>query len=307
MLAQTYRASAPGKLFLLGEHAVLHGYPAIVCAVNRRITVTVTPRADQQIHIDSQLGHHQTSLMELEVVRPFQFVLAVLKQARLCQGCNIEVKAEFSDQVGFGSSAAVTVATWSALLAWQGIQLSLFELWQRAQASVQLAQGGVGSGADLAAAVYGGTVYFDPEAQCIERLPYNPPLTVVYSGYKTPTVEVIRRVQAQFEGKQSQFEAWCQAMGALSKQGEAAIRQQDWPMLGRLLTQGQQLMRELGVSDQRLEQIVTALNQQSGMLGAKISGSGLGDCVVGIGRDAGVVDALSVTIDPAGVFLNTVL
>src|SRR5689334_7689388 len=112
-----YRASAPGSLMLLGEYAVLYGKPAIVCAVEKRMTVTLTPRTDQRIIIDSaRLGHYETDLATLKIEKPFLFVLGALKhfQTKCRRGFNIEITAEFCDQIGFGSSAAVTVATLAA-------------------------------------------------------------------------------------------------------------------------------------------------------------------------------------------------
>ena len=46
--------SAPGKIHLLGEHAVVYGKPALLVAINKRCTVTLTPRKDKQIEIISK-------------------------------------------------------------------------------------------------------------------------------------------------------------------------------------------------------------------------------------------------------------
>ena len=62
----TWHASAPGKLMILGEYAVLEGHPAIVAAITRRITVTLEPRPDQILHIQSDLANHQTTIQDLQ-------------------------------------------------------------------------------------------------------------------------------------------------------------------------------------------------------------------------------------------------
>src|SRR5438045_3958935 len=72
------RASAPGSLMLLGEYAVLHGQHALVCAIDKRMTVTLSPRDDKKILIESALGHYETTLSDLKLVSPFRFVLATL-------------------------------------------------------------------------------------------------------------------------------------------------------------------------------------------------------------------------------------
>ena len=102
------KAHAPGSLMLLGEYGVLYGKHALVCAVDKRISVVLTPRADEKIILRSSLqGEYVTSLTNLEIEKPFQFVLGALKQyqSRLKRGCEIEITSEFSDKIGLGSSA----------------------------------------------------------------------------------------------------------------------------------------------------------------------------------------------------------
>jgi mevalonate kinase len=146
-----FKSSAPGSLMLLGEYAVLHRKQALVCAINKRITVTLAPRSDTQIEIISPtLGHLVTRISHLTVNPPFQFVLAVLKkyQKRLKTGCDITIESEFSDTVGLASSAAVTVALLSALTTWLKVSLSPQELIREARDIVQSVQR-LGSGADV--------------------------------------------------------------------------------------------------------------------------------------------------------------
>src|SRR5690348_13669022 len=138
-----FKASAPGSLMLLGEYAVLYGKHAIVCAVDKRISVTLTPRGDDRIEIKSPLGFYATDLYQLKVEKPFHFVLGVLKhyQAKMKRGCDIEIVSEFSDKVGLGSSAAVTVATIAALVTWLNIRVSPFDLMRQARTVVRQVQG----------------------------------------------------------------------------------------------------------------------------------------------------------------------
>ena len=126
-----FKSSAPGSFMLLGEHAVLHGKPALVCALDKRIHITLTPREDQRIQIQSRLlGDYETTLSELKIEKPFQFVLATLKhfQGKVRRGCHIEITSDFSDTKGLGSSAAVTVATLAAMVTWQNIRVLPMDL-----------------------------------------------------------------------------------------------------------------------------------------------------------------------------------
>lgn len=279
-------ASAPGSLMLLGEYAVLHGKPALVCAVDQRVTVTLTPSSDRQINIHSDLhGHYATSLDSLEVEKPFQFILQTLLhcRARLREGMNLHIASQMSDQVGFGSSAAVTVATLAAIYASINLPVSPLELVRQGRQIIQTVQGR-GSGADVAASVYGGMVNYLALPVSVEKMAVTHPLTVIYSGYKTPTAEMIQQVQTRFAAYPSLFRQLCNSIGQCAIDGVNAVRQENWQALGDIMTVQQGLMSSLGVNSVALQQIVTSLCAHTAIVGAKISGSGLGDCIVGLGE-----------------------
>lgn len=278
------KASAPGSLMLLGEYAVLHGKHALVCAVDKRMQVTLVPHEAKHIDIRSPLGHLQTPLSTLEVVAPFQFVTATLKkfQKQLKTGCQITIESEFSDQIGFGSSAAVTVATLAAMAAWLGLNLSPLQLIREARAIVRQVQG-TGSGADVAACVLGRMVAYKTSPLYAQSIATQHPLTVIYSGYKTKTVDAIQQVKTQFANYPDVFTKLCHAIDSCVVQGIEAARAADWESMGRMMNIQQGLMESLGVSTATLSQIVQTLRSHKNILGAKISGSGLGDCLVGLG------------------------
>lgn len=277
------KASAPGSLMLLGEYAVLYGNPALVCAVNKRIHVTLTPRTDTRIEIySSALGHYSTDLSDIKIEKPFHFVLGALKQFPLKSGCDIHIESEFSDKIGFGSSAAVTVATLSALTTWLEINISLPELAYLGRDVVRKIQG-VGSGADIAASVYGGVVSYDTNAH-IEKIPALLPLHAIYAGFKIPTAEAIKQVQQRFAGSEDLFQSLCESIGHCAKQGAEFVRNANWDKLGEVMNIQQGLMTSLGVNLPILHDMIEDLRKQPGIFGAKISGSGLGDCVIGLGE-----------------------
>ncbi len=279
------KASAPGSLILLGEYAVLYGKPALVCAVDKRITVTLTPRDDKEIHIQSTLhGHHVTTVTDLTIEKPFHFVLGALKlhQSKLKRGCDIHIESNFSDKVGLGSSAAVTVATLATLVTWLDKRLSPLDLVRQGRQVVRSIQG-VGSGADIAASVYGGIVGYQAQSLVVEKFSVTHPLVAWYAGFKTPTVEAIKQVQTQFAPYPELFRHLCQSIGQCAREGIQLVRREEWGKLGEIFNYQQGLMEALGVSMPLLHDTVEILRQQPEIKGAKISGSGLGDCVIGLG------------------------
>ena len=72
--------SAPGSLMLLGEHAVLHGHPCLVCAINRCITVRLFPSEEDEVSIISDLGTYRSPLNQLVDHPSFRFILQAVRQ-----------------------------------------------------------------------------------------------------------------------------------------------------------------------------------------------------------------------------------
>jgi len=277
--------SAPGSLMLLGEHAVLHGKHALVCAINRRITVRLFPVSNDSVEIISDLGGYQSPLSDLAEHPSFKFVLQAIKQHRgqIPSGFKLEINSEFSADIGFGSSAAVTVATHAALLKWiGGTEPDKEALFAQALETVHAVQGR-GSGADLAASVFGGVVGYCTALE-FQPVAITLPLTAVYCGYKTPTVEVIQKVELQRKADTAKFERIFSEIDLGVQEALVALQEDDLALFDLVFDRNQQLMDEMGLNTPELREIVAALRNDPETGGAKISGSGLGDCAVGIGH-----------------------
>ena len=306
MPSREINASAPGSLMLMGEHAVLHGRRALCAALDQRMHVQLRARSDRRIRIRSALGTLETTLDTLKVQPPFTFVLATLlrQHRRLTHGLDLVIKAEFSHQIGFGSSAAVTVALLKALDELFALGLNTpAKFLKEARAIIHGVQG-CGSGADAAASLCGGIVLYRAEPQQLRVLPVAPPLTAVYSGYKTPTPEVIAIVDRQRQRNPSLFASLFDLMDDCVARAVPLIAKNDWASFGALLNFHHGLQAALGVNTPELEQICQQLRQASGIHGAKISGSGLGDCAVGLGRTRKKLAAFPLyrlQVDRAGV------
>lgn len=284
MASRSFKAFASGSFMLMGEHAVLRGYPALVMAVEQGITVTLTPRADWTIHIASSLGQHQTTLDDLQVKRPFHFVLALIQhvQPAVPQGFDLVIDSDIRADMGIGSSAAVTIATLKVLVDWLQLGWEQTQLLTVARQVVRSQQNGLGSGADLAASLLGGTVYFHAEPLSAQCLSYMPKIISRYCGYKTPTAEVIQRVEQQRQAQPAQYAAYDQQIGQLVEQAKHAIEQVNWPALGQCFIQQQAIMQAMQLCTPEIDALLAELTQDPQVLGTKISGSGLGDCVIGL-------------------------
>src|SRR5436309_1543503 len=93
-LVQDLLCSASGSLMLMGEHAVLEKKLALSCAVDKRISVHMHARDDDQIIIKSSLGTYSSSRFELLPDPRFTFVLACLEDAS--SGLELTIESDFS-------------------------------------------------------------------------------------------------------------------------------------------------------------------------------------------------------------------
>ncbi len=300
--------SAPGSLMLLGEHAVLHGHRALVCAINRRITVHLTALDVDELRIVSALGNYECPLNDLIDHPALRFAIQAVKQHvdELPSGLLLNIESGFSADIGFGSSAAVTVAVHAAILRWLlGEDPDPRMVFRQGLETVHAVQGR-GSGADLAASVYGGIVCYTT-APTVEPVPVSVPLTAVYCGYKTPTPEVILKVEQWRAENQETYARIYADIDASAADALECLRRHDLPGFGSVLNRNQLLMDEMGVNTSELQEIVSALQSAPDVFGAKISGSGLGDCAVGIGYaelQGMPYPVYHLEITPAGVLYN---
>lgn len=266
--------SAPGKLMLLGEHAVVYGQPCLVTAVDRRLSVGVEISGDKSIQINSP-GASDTRFVEAAVSEFF-------KTTKLDNpGLHITTKSEFETSLGFGSSAAVTGATVKALSLVMQKSLTDGEIFDIAYKAVYLVQG-LGSGFDVAASVWGGTLYFVTGGKAVEPLAAdNMPLIVGYSGVKADTTTMVKMVAEKKKKFPEKVDRIFQAIGKLVNQAKEAMVTGDWGRVGKLMDFNQEYLRDLGVSTQKLEDMISAA-RAAGAWGAKLSGAGGGDCMIAL-------------------------
>lgn len=277
-----YKAKAPGSLMLLGEYAVLQGKTAIVAAIDKFISVSITPRHDDTIHIHSSLGALVIDRHDLNPQAPFEFILMALASKNLPSGCEIVIESELPTAIGLGSSAAVTVALLAALNAWLQIPTTKMDLWQEAMSVIRAVQG-QGSGADCAASIYGGVTAFRCQPFSVTPLKQIPPIVAVYSGKKLTTARAINIVNKRRKQQPDFYQNVDYRMDELATKAIEIINEKNWHELGTLFNLGQELMVTLGVSNEVLDSLVKELREQPTLLGAKISGAGLGDCVIAVG------------------------
>lgn len=278
----SYKASAPANLMLIGEYAVINGNPAVACTVNKRLHVTLQPLEDDTVLIESELGEHTTTIQNLQADSPFDLPIACLQQFKLPSGCKIIIDSEFSSTMGLGSSAALVAALCHCLSQWTQQDTCIQKLWSTGIKAIRSLSPHA-SGTDLAASLQGGVILFKNNPLYIEKIPFDCKISVIYSGSKLTSQQAVES-HAQ---KQAESPKFINALESTSNQLVTefivAVEENNWGKAGKMLNAAHGLLHTLGVSSERLDSLAWLLRETC--FGAKISGSGLGDCVIGIGSE----------------------
>ena len=193
-------ASAPGKLVVSGEYAVLAGAPALVAAVNRRVTCQLSPRGSGDWRFVSSGFEDDLTLSKNAVFEsPRPTVPGIVRRAIAAPDApdHVQVRIDSSPcyhggvKLGLGSSAAMVTALATAFGVLGGGAPRLAELYEL-HADFQ----GGGSGLDVAAAVTGGVIRFEDRVATPERLPPGTHLAFVFTGTATRTTALLARFDA---------------------------------------------------------------------------------------------------------------
>lgn len=308
------KTSAPGKLMLFGEHSVVFGHPCIVTAVDRRLSITIEENGEAVFVLDAPdlgLRAYSKKISDLgnkDLPKEVSFIETCyklfLKKYPQKKSIHVYSKNEFKTSYGLGSSSASTVAFAKALSEFYDVPMNNDELFDLCYATVLEIQG-VASGFDIAAAIWGGTLYYvTPHGKIVKRKTVEPinirdlPLMVGYTGVKADTATLVRMVQNLHSENKKVVNKIFTDITLLVEQAKKTLQQQDWPHVGLLMDENQTLLRRLQVSSIELENLIAA-SKSAGAMGAKLSGAGGGDCMLALADEASKI-AIAAEIEKVG-------
>lgn len=285
MSTKDYRSTYPGSLMFMGEHAVLRGHPAIGLAIDQYLTCELRPRDDRQVFIESDLGETSFSLDNIPIVKPWHFIQTTIKHMapQIKTGLSLRVSSQFKSTLGFGSSAALTASLVDALHQWLQLPIDQLTLIQKAGKIIHQVQGKA-SLTDLATSIHGGLIAYCPKTCKIIPLDIQLPLHAIYCGYKTPTPQVIDYVDQKRQKYPRKFKQIDACIAQMVEQTIRACNNHNLVEIGKLMNQHQLCFDKMGICTPEINTILHVLNEDQSILGAKISGSGLGDCVIALGH-----------------------
>ncbi len=319
----TVTGSAPGKLLLLGEYAVLDGAPALVAAVDRRARAVIEPHAESDIRVRApdlgidaraSLGPDDTVQWDdpaaADKLRLVQCVLGAMPTAHR-EGYTLTLSTrDFFDtpgtKLGLGSSAALTVALAGALRSHLGLPRPALAELVRLHRSMQ---GGRGSGVDIAAALTGGVVvYTGGDTDLPHAAPVSLPPALhwccVFTGRSASTPRMLTGFRDWRLGRPAAYRARMTQLTGIAGDGIRAIRRGDPEALLQALDAYADgldaLGRDAGIDIVSAEhRAIRNAARRCGVI-YKPSGAGGGDIGVGCAGDSSHIEALRRALAPGG-------
>ncbi|NLX48063.1 MAG: mevalonate kinase [Euryarchaeota archaeon] len=290
MYGPTWGASAPAKVILLGEHAVVFGKPAVSVAIGLRLRCRIRLAAVPSLN-GIQLGPQN-----------YSYVSACLAK-RNAPPTAVLTDSDFPSGSGLGSSAAVTVALLAALAASTGSFKE--DVVAREAFEVECDVQGRASPIDTSTCTHGKGILVSREREssllwemskdtrrwCVHDLPV-PKMTLVvgFTGKSKPTGPLVAKVK-RYVDHSTFARDMVDEIGEVTMEGVRHMSKGDLEGLGRMMTKDHKLLAILGVSTRELDKLVSSVLPYS--YGAKLTGAGGGGSMVALtDRPEEVVDII---------------
>jgi mevalonate kinase len=278
-------SSAPGKIILFGEHAVVYGRPALaipVTQVHADVDVSDTSRAG--IWIDAPDVNLHAELNTLPPDHPIASVinnLFFLLRVSPFPSLEIKISSTIPVASGLGSGAAVTVALTRALSSHLGHSMTDEEV-NAFTYEIEKLYHGTPSGIDNTVVTYAQPVHFVKDAP-IETLKVGVPFTILIAdtGIPAPTKESVADVRKLWESDKKQWENVFDEVGDIAFAARHVIKEGWIKMLGALMDENHSLLQQMTVSSPELDRLVEVA-RSAGALGAKLSGGGRGGNMIAL-------------------------
>ena len=283
--------SAPGKIYIFGEHAVVYGKRAIASAINLRTTATV--KEANQTEITSSLG---TTGIDY-AVHPY---ISRCIESLSIPAVAIKINSEIPVGSGLGSSAAAVIATLGALNSEFDLGMTRTAIAEAGHA-IERAVQGAASPTDTFVSTMGGTIMITPGASP----PVSAKLRLIDCGIVigdtrefSSTKELVGNVRILHERYPAVMNPIFDTIDSLAEIGVPLIDKGDYRSVGELMNINHGLLDAIGVGSAKLSRLVYVA-RDAGAWGAKITGAGGGGCIVAL-APAAAADSVVQAINDSG-------
>ena len=286
-------ASAPGKVILFGEHFVVYGVKAILCAIDRRVTATSQFTEDRKVRIRSKMGNVEFDLDRRAgadkatdgFMMPFlHTALQALKEHNGRKGVEISIESEIPAGVGLGSSSAACVAATASVR-------GLFEKEPRQEILRQAIESERtifedASGADSSVSTFGGMISYSGGRTEVIESKSSLSLIIANSGEIHITRDEVLKVRRFKNENEEAFARMCTCESILVEKALRSIKRNNLTELGALMLENQRILEEVNISTEKLSMMVREAAKTS--YGAKITGAGGGGCIISLVDESNV-------------------
>lgn len=312
-----FKASAPGKIHLIGEHAVVYGYPAIIAAINKRIKINLKPGKKIKIAI---IGNGKKLKKEFEIKEcketakkalklwdesnkkgDFSLLFNFLKtdvwlrlkamigylfvHFKIEKGVSLEIKSEISSGMGLGSSAALSVTLTKGISSLFGIKLTKNEINKIAY-EIEKLNHGKPSGGDNTVSAFGGLICFYPlSAASPKTLKYRKEKLKIPYFLKNLIIVLTKRegstaqlIQKVKNLDQNLRKSLIEDIGRNAGKLRVVIEKEDFENFKKIINKTQDNLKKLQVSTPKIDGFVEKIRNIGGA--AKLSGAGGGGAVL---------------------------
>jgi len=288
------KASAPGKVILFGEHFVVYGVKAILCAINKRITVTAETIKENKISIKSNIGNLELEpnkeISEINSpLKPFYYLANKLIKNQNT-GIRIKVESDIPLGVGLGSSSACCVAGAAAIsrLFKKISKEEILELAIEAEKTIYENT----SGADCTVCTYGGIMEYDKK-NGFNKIESEPSFHLVIANSKIEhsTKSVVENVKQFKEKNEEKFSTLCDKESKLAEDILELLKNNNIIEIGKRINENQEYLETIGVSNEKLRKMIKIGQNKS--FGAKITGAGGGGCIFALTNESNLEQTMN--------------
>ncbi len=293
------RFTAPGKIILFGEHAVVYGKPAIAIPVSGMRATAWSEPGENGITINAMDVNKKIKLStdnnQFSVLA--QSILAITDKRE--PNLTINLTSKLPQGSGMGSSAATSTAVCRALSGHLGVDLDANEISELVFEAEKIVHG-TPSGIDNTVVAYEMPVYFikgqNPETFEPGKLFR---LVIGDTGIEAPTKETVANVRKAWQNEPGLMEGYFDEIEKITRNGKIAIESGNAEQVGELMDENHELLNSIGVGHKILEELVE-IAREKGALGAKLTGGGGGGNMVALAEDKKTQKKICEAITEAG-------
>ncbi|WP_160671034.1 mevalonate kinase [Clostridium sp. C8-1-8] len=292
---------AHSKLILVGEHAVVYGKPAIAIPFPLKVKA-VTSSYSGKIMLESAIYSGAIENIPMKMQGLSACIKETLKKLnKSWYGLKILIDSEVPSGRGLGSSAAVAIAIVRSLFSFFEEELSDEELFRLVQISERYAHGKP-SGIDTASEICECPIWFE-KGKDIFPIKSGKELFIVVAdtGRVGDTHTAVGNVKKKYDLEPLKVQKSLNEIGKVVDSARSSIIDGEINSLGRLLYSNHKELINLGVSDDQLDLLVEAA-MKAGALGAKLTGGGLGGCMIALASSLEKARLISSELIKAGAF-----